>query len=256
VAIARRQLLIAGIVAPAAVLWGRVARAEPSPLVRVRDWVRRGIERDSTGSVIRIFGLSSDMSYEILLRATRADALPDGYAPLDLVSASANGVPSAGRQLLRSAIVADTRALIDEAALDGYNLYIGSGFRSQAYQENVFAVQVARWRDGDTANRYSARPGHSQHQLGTTIDFTNEFRAFRGSETAAWLRDNGHRFGFVLPYTAAATELTGYVDEPWHGRWVGRSLATQLQSAGYQDWTELDVDDVIALVRSEAALDD
>jgi D-alanyl-D-alanine carboxypeptidase len=110
-----------------------------------------------------------------------------------------------------------------------------------------------RWGDEDVANRYSARPGHSQHQLGTTIDFTTDFRTFRTSDGPAWLRDNAHRFGFVLPYTTAASARTGYVDEPWHARWVGRALASRLQTAGYLDWTDLDADDVVALVHAAAS---
>jgi D-alanyl-D-alanine carboxypeptidase len=145
--------------------------------------------------------------------------------------------------------------LIDAAGAEGHDLYAGSGFRSEAYQAAVFAAQVKRWGDEETANRYSARPGHSQHQLGTTVDFTNTFAAFRRSPASDWLRDNAHRFGFVLPYTPAAGPLTGYIDEPWHGRWVGRDLAAQLQGAGYQDWMSVDADDVIDLVRIEAALD-
>jgi D-alanyl-D-alanine carboxypeptidase len=170
-------------------------------------------------------------------------------------SVAGQGVPAAGGQLLRTVVIDDTRGLIAEAAAEGHTLYVGSGFRSQSYQAAVFAAQVQRWGDEDTANRYSARPGHSQHQLGTTIDFTNGFGAFRQSPAADWLRDNAHRFGFVLPYTSAAVPLTGYVDEPWHGRWLGRDLAALLQSIGYQDWTGLDADDVVALVRLEAALD-
>jgi D-alanyl-D-alanine carboxypeptidase len=172
--------------------------------------------------------------------------------PSDLQSASASGVPAAGRQLLRSLILDDTRTLVNAAASDGQQLYVGSGFRSQAYQVDVFAAQVARWGDEDVANRYSARPGHSQHQLGTTVDFTTDFRSFRTSDAPAWLRDNAHHFGFVLPYTAAASSRTGYVDEPWHARWVGQPLASRLQTAGYLDWTDLDADDVVALVHAEA----
>jgi len=157
---------------------------------------------------------------------------------------------------VRALILDDTRAFIEAAATDGQQLYIGSGFRSQAYQVDVFAAQVARWGDADIANRYSARPGHSQHQLGTTIDFTNDFRTFRTSNAPAWVGANAHRFGFVLPYTAASTGRTGYVDEPWHARWVGRPLASRLQAAGYQDWTNLDADDVVASVWTEAPLVD
>jgi D-alanyl-D-alanine carboxypeptidase len=232
-------------------LHGRSAFAQSDP--SLREWVRAGIERDAGGNVTAVFGLDLDRATEVLLAATRAEALPDGYTPGDLASAAANGVPSAGRQLVRTLILDDTRALVQAAAHDGQQLYVGSGFRSQAYQVDVFAAQVARWGDDEIANRYSARPGHSQHQLGTTIDFTNDFRTFRNTDAPAWLRDNAHRFGFVLPYTAAASSRTGYVDEPWHARWVGRGLATRLQAAAYQDWTDLTADDVLALVRTEAS---
>jgi LAS superfamily LD-carboxypeptidase LdcB len=253
VALSRRQLLILSAGAVAFRPW-RV-RAETPSLSSIGELVRGGVERDLSGAVTRVFDLDLSLSGEVLLRATKADALPDGYAPHDVVSAAGNAIPSAGRQVIRSIIVDDTRALVREAASAGHNLYVGSGFRSQSYQVDIFAAQVARWGDEETANRYSARPGHSQHQLGTTIDFTNDFRTFRGSGAPDWLRENAHRFGFVLPYTPAASDRTGYIEEPWHGRWVGRMLAGRLQSAGYQEWTDVDVDDVIAMVRTEASLD-
>ena len=253
----RRRLLIAAATSVAS-LWTPLrvrADAREPDLATLRGWISAGIERDSSGAVVRVFGVDQAVSDDVFLRATRSDALPDGYAPADLVSAGASGIATAGRQLLRALIVEDTRALIAEAASDGHDLYVGSGFRSQAYQEVVFAAQINRWGDEETANRYSARPGHSQHQLGTTIDFTNTFGAFRRSAAADWLRDNAHRFGFVLPYSVAAMNRTGYIDEPWHARWVGQPLAAQLRSANYQDWSTLDADDVIAMVRAEAALD-
>jgi len=238
-----------GLAVPMALAW-RTAVAQSDR--GVREWVRAGVERDQSGGVSVVFGLQADLAREVLLPATQADALPDGYMPADLASANAHGIPSVGHQLLRALILDDTRALVQLAANDGQQLYVGSGFRSQAYQVDVFAAQVARWGDEDIANRYSARPGHSQHQLGTTIDFTNDFRTFRTSDAPGWLRDNAHRFGFVLPYTAAASSRTGYVDEPWHARWVGQPLATRLQAAGYLDWTDLDADDIVALVHTEA----
>jgi len=234
---------------PPALAW-RTGWAQTDP--GLREWVRAGIQRDPSGSVTGVFGLQPELAREVLMPATRADALPDGYAPADLASVSANGIPSAGRQLVRALILDDTRALVQAAASDGQQLYVGSGFRSQAFQVDVFAAQVARWGDAEIANRYSARPGHSQHQLGTTIDLTNDFRTFRTSDAPVWLRANAHRFGFVLPYTEAARGRTGYVDEPWHARWVGRPLAGRLEIAGYLDWTDLDADDVVASVWTEA----
>ena len=255
--LSRRDLLVAGLALPLAAGWtvrSGQAQGVEDP-TRVREWVRGGVTRNGAGGVVDVIGLTPDEADQILLRASKTDALPDGYAPADLVSVASAGIPAAGRQLLRARIIDDTHAMIGAAAGDGVDLYIGSGFRSQAYQVDVFAAQVARWGDADTANRYSARPGHSQHQLGTTIDFTTDFRALRSGGAADWLRDHAHEYGFVVPYTVGASQHTGYVDEPWHGRWLGAALAGQLRSANYLEWTDLTVDDVIALTRVEAALD-
>jgi D-alanyl-D-alanine carboxypeptidase len=221
-------------------------------LVALRQLVRSGIRRDSSGVLTSVLGLDPEVSNEVFLQATKAHALPDGYAPDDLVSAAVRGIPQAGGQTIRDLIVADTAALVAEAADAGVDLYVGSGYRSRAFQAAVFEAQMRRWGDEETANRYSAEAGHSQHQLGTTIDFTTSFAEFRRGPGSDWLRDNAHRFGFVLPYTAASAPLTGYVDEPWHARWVGVELATRLQGLGYQAWPNYSADDVVAMVRAEA----
>ncbi len=236
------------------VVAGRLLESRAVALDRLTppDWIGAGLECDDAGTLVGVFELDPDLAREVLLPATKADALPDGYAPGDLVSAAGWRIPASGAQRLRAVVVDDTRALIQDAAASRHELYVGSGFRSQEYQVEVFAAQVACWGDEETANRYSARPGHSQHQLGTTVDFTDAFRGFRDSPAADWLRDNAHRFGFVLPYAVAATARTGYVDEPWHGRWVGPALAGRLQAAGRQRWSDVDADNVLAWVRDAA----
>ena len=220
----------------------------------LNSWARAGLERSPApeSGLVSVFGLDPSVADEVLLRATRVDALPDGYAPPDLVDTLSAGIPADGSQRIRSLIVPDTRRLIASAAEAGCDLYIGSGFRSQAYQAQVFAAQTARFGNPDTAERYSARPGHSQHQLGTTIDFTSAFRGFRGSDAAAWLQAHAHEFGFILPYTPASQACTGYIDEPWHARWVGPHLASSLQALDYQSWTDQCADDAIAAVRLAA----
>ena len=243
--LSRRGLLALGAALPFVSAFA--PEASQPDLDALRAMLRSGIQRDASGAAASVFGLDSASAGDVLLRATRADLLPHGYAPTDLVSV--------GGHLVRQLIADDTRALIAAAAADDVEVYVGSGYRSQADQAAVFAAQVQRWGDAETASRYSAAPGHSQHQLGTTIDFTNAFAAFRRSPAPDWLRDNAHRFGFVLPYTLASVPLTGYVDEPWHARWVGADLAARVQALGYQAWPSLCADDVIALIRTEAALD-
>jgi LAS superfamily LD-carboxypeptidase LdcB len=249
--LSRRAFVALGAALPFVSAW-----APPQPdMASLRTMLRSGVQRDSDGVVASVFGLDPSVAADVFLRATKADALPIGYVPDDLVSVAAQGLPQAGRQSLRALIIDDTRALISAAADEDVDLYVGSGFRSDAYQAAVFQVQVQRWGDEETANRYSAESGHSQHQLGTTIDFTNSFAAFRRGPGADWLRDNAHRFGFVLPYTLTSVPLTGYVDEPWHARWIGVELAGRLQALGYQSWPDISADDVVALVRAEANFD-
>jgi D-alanyl-D-alanine carboxypeptidase len=201
----------------------------------------------------RLFSLHPQVAREVWQKVTRYDALPPDYRPLDLVATWESGLPSAnGGQYLRQVIVPDTVELVRAARAEGLDVSILSGFRSYGYQVSLFGAQVAR-RGGDeeAANRYSARPGHSQHQLGTTLDFSG-FRAFAGSPAGAWVWEHAHEFGFVFPYTEASQDRTGYVSEPWHVRWVGRELATWMQGLGYQTSTERTADDLIAAVRTAA----
>ena len=174
--LSRRRLLVLSATLPFLVPSLTTAQAAA---IDLRALARSGLERDPSGALTGIFGLSPDVADEVLLRATRDDALPDGYQPRDLVNVAAHGLTASGSQRLRELIVDDTRSLFVAAASDGIELYVGSGFRSAAYQAAVFDVQIARWGDPETANRYSARPGYSQHQLGTTLDLTVNFRAFR-----------------------------------------------------------------------------
>jgi zinc D-Ala-D-Ala carboxypeptidase len=248
----RRVLIGLGAVAGGLALgWRPSPRVWAAP-VDLQAWAQVGIERGASNELVRVVGLEPELADVVLLRATRQDALPDGYAPPDLVDTLSAALPASGAQRLRALIVPHTRRLILAAGEDGHDLYVGSGFRSQAYQAEVFTAQTARFGNPDIAERYSARPGHSQHQLGTTIDFTSAFRGFRGSDAAAWLQAHAHEFGFVLPYTEASQACTGYIDEPWHARWVGVPLATSLQTLGYQAWTDQCADDAIAAVRQAA----
>ena len=109
--LSRRRLLVLGAALPFVV---PRASAYAAP-VDLRALARAGLERNPSG-VTSIFGLPPDVADEVLLRATRDDALPDNYQPPDLVSVTARGLPANGAQRLRELIVDDTRALFEAAA--------------------------------------------------------------------------------------------------------------------------------------------
>ncbi|MFW6368326.1 MAG: M15 family metallopeptidase [Spirochaetota bacterium] len=107
---------------------------------------------------------------------------------------------------------------------DGVELVISSTYRSYDEQEELHEY----WRQtlGDEqASRVSARAGHSQHQLGTTVDFAPVGRQFDGTAADRWLSEHAWKFGFSLSYPKDFEEITGYSHESWHYRYIGRPAA-------------------------------
>ena len=110
-------------------------------------------------------------------------------------------------------------------------LLIVSGFRSYDYQMMLYN----RYKKEDVnADRYSARPGHSEHQTGLAIDIVNtdskNINKFK--KEFNWLDKNAYKYGFILRYPEGKEEITGYKYEPWHYRYVGKSLAKVLYNEG------------------------
>jgi zinc D-Ala-D-Ala carboxypeptidase len=162
--------------------------------------------------------------------------LPATGDPPDLVSVREAGFASAHR--VRAVLIEDLRALGEAATAAGVALEIQSAYRSYAYQGEVFANWVARLGEA-RALRVSARPGHSEHQLGTALDFRSrggpapwELADWAATPQGAWLAAHAHRFGFVLSYPAGEEDRTCYDYEPWHYRWVGRERAAEVHAAG------------------------
>ncbi len=117
------------------------------------------------------------------------------------------------------------------AAEQGYILTISSGFRSYYYQEGLYNGYVAS--DGKSnADRYSARPGYSEHQTGLAIDLNGVSDSFGDTETGKWVAAHCHEYGFILRYPKGKEEQTGYMYEPWHIRYVGKDVAKKIYDSG------------------------
>jgi D-alanyl-D-alanine carboxypeptidase len=162
--------------------------------------------------------------------------LPSDYYPADLVDSSAAGLN--GGYPIRSFIVADLKAMVDAARSAGAPLAVVSGFRSYAQQRTTFDYWVSV-AGRELALRTSARPGHSEHQLGTALDFTSagggapwEYADWAQTPAGAWIAANAWRYGFAMSYPAGSFASTGYDYEPWHYRYVGRRAAADLRSRG------------------------
>jgi zinc D-Ala-D-Ala carboxypeptidase len=170
-----------------------------------------------------------------LVLVDRSHALPQDYAPKDLVSLPASGVSTVGGRdlMLRREAAEHLKDLV--AAADGEGLVVASAFRSYLDQRYTYGRLKSIY--GSEAEAMSASPGHSQHQLGTAVDFTNAVAAYQvqpifGQTSAAWwLENHAARYGFVLSYPPGKDE-TGYQFEPWHYRYIGVENARRLQESG------------------------
>ena len=152
-------------------------------------------------------------------------ALPFDYEPDDLVPlvAGAYRLSRDGHMLRRIAAEA-LQEMAEAATADGIVLVVGSAYRSAARQAEIYAWQVRTFGQ-ETAGRQSARPGHSQHQLGMVVDFSPIDDSFTQTPASLWLVRNASRFGWSLSYPENYEEITGYRWESWHYRYVGRDLA-------------------------------
>ncbi len=118
------------------------------------------------------------------------------------------------------------------AAADGISLWITSGFRSYAVQDATYWGYV--YRDGSqwSADQYSARAGHSEHQSGLAFDLNFAGMAFNGTPEANWIAKNCYKFGLIIRYPSGKESITGYNYESWHCRYVGKELAKTLTEKG------------------------
>jgi D-alanyl-D-alanine carboxypeptidase len=165
-----------------------------------------------------------------------ARALPPEFGPSDLHNIADAGFPFTDGLAVRALVVADLDALRQAAAANGTPLSILAAYRSHAQQADLYERRVDELGDAEAGSRV-ARPGHSEHQLGTTIDVTTEGatdvdQSWGATAHGQWVATNAHKYGFLLSYPQGASEHTCYDYEPWHLRYVGRELAADVIDSG------------------------
>ncbi len=186
---------------------------------------------------------------ELLVIVSQEFGLSRAYEPDNLVPIGSHfsreitlGYPTMVREEVLDPLV----NMVNDMLGAGLQPYIISGYRSYATQEATYN----KWLnlEPDRVDILSARPGHSEHQLGTTVDFGSyrlhdyiddsfdeklQFHTyFYKTPEGDWLQNNAHLYGFTLSYPRSAQEVTGFYYEPWHFRYVGVGNATALLEAG------------------------
>lgn len=161
--------------------------------------------------------------------------LPTTYVPPDLVRVADLGVPGKGK--VRGVMAEDLKAMSDAAAAAEVPIGVNSPYRSYAQQVNVYAKWVRVYGE-KRARQLSARPGHSEHQLGLAIDFQSEppvatlATSWGATPAGTWMRKHAWEYGFIMSYPKGRIATVCYDYEPWHFRYVGREVAAAVHDSG------------------------
>ena len=163
-----------------------------------------------------------------LILVNKENALPSDYVPDDLELLSLKY--SNKNKYLRKEAKYYYEKLSNDALSLEYKIIVVSAYRDYNYQYELHNEYVKN-KGIEYALLCSARPGYSEHQTGLAIDVmgsNNDYDLFEDSIEFEWMRDNAHKYGFILRYPKDKVDITGYKYEPWHYRYVGIKAATEI----------------------------
>ena len=183
---------------------------------------------------------------QLLEKYSKVFFLNENYAPAELTAISDDYKYSSTKYpQISSQVWPYMKHMFDDAAAAGIKIYVLSGYRSFSEQSALKGQYKVMYGAG-TANSFSADQGYSEHQLGTAADFTTtglggQLDGFDGTAAYTWLTANAYKYGFILSYPK---NNSYYIFEPWHWRFVGVKLATDLHNANqnFYDWDQRAID--------------
>ena len=174
-------------------------------------------------------------SESVLILANKKHKLPNQYEPADLI------VPDVPARLdgirVRGVIEQPLKDMFAAAAEEEITLVLGSGYRSDPEQQEIYDEYVQRLGE-EQADKISAKAGYSEHQTGLAVDIYTDnvdydlSEEFVNTDAGKWLAEHAHEYGFILRYPAGAEEITGFGYEPWHYRYVGIEAAKDIYASG------------------------
>lgn len=173
----------------------------------------------------------------MLLNIGQKIGLPDmTYIPKNLTEVNTDGSIRRGVCLIKDALNA-FELMTKSAGKDGVVMKASSGFRSYEIQKTLYTNALKT--DGGNISTSVAKPGYSEHQLGTTVDLTGASVNFVSTADNfdltpedLWLEKNAYLYGFIQSYPKDKEKITGYKYEPWHYRYVGVENAKKIKESG------------------------
>lgn len=202
--------------------------AEPTPI----------LEEPPPGSGIPV-PAPGQAEVSLLVVVDKERSLPHPYIPPGLAWIPGEWlIPGYGGLLARSDALEAYGAMQEAAQAEGIEFRIRSAYRSYEEQVTTFDYWIGYYGSEEEARRWSAEPGHSEHQLGTTLDIISADvgweleQAFGDTPAGEWLEEHAADFGFALSYPRDGESTTGYAYEPWHFRYIGVSAAQAWRDSG------------------------
>ena len=185
---------------------------------------------------------------ELLQKYSKVYFLNEHYIPSALTEIDSKYVLSYKDQWIHKQTWRFLEDMIEDAKDDKIDLRVVSGYRTFDEQQDLKGNYVVVYGEG-TANQFSAEQGYSEHQLGTTVDFTTpelgqDFSGFAQTKAYEWLQKNAYKYGFVLSYPE---NNSYYQYEPWHWRFVGKDLARRLDrdNKNFYDMEQRDINEYL-----------
>ena len=155
----------------------------------------------------------------------KQNKLTDNYIPNDLLPI--NSKFAIGMQYLRYEAKEYFEKMCSQAKIDGYDIMAVSTFRSSDYQDKLYNNYCLE-KGIEYADMCSAKKEHSEHQTGLAVDVSDkngDYDNFINTKEFEWMKNNAYKYGFILRYPKYKTDITGYMYEPWHYRYVGINIA-------------------------------
>ncbi len=188
---------------------------------------------------------------ELLQKYSRTYFLNENFVPMKLAEIETKYIfPGRKDQYFHGDAVDFLNDMLDAAMEDGHDLKVLSAYRSFDEQQALKGQYTQVYGSG--ANAFSADQGYSEHQLGTTVDISDPITAgaytsFAQTEGYQWLLTNAHKYGFIISYPE---NNSFFVFEPWHWRFVGIDLASDLhrQDATFYDWDQRKIDQYLVTI--------
>ncbi|WP_051280552.1 M15 family metallopeptidase [Anaerovorax odorimutans] len=170
----------------------------------------------------------------LLILVNKDNPVDENYKPDDLTAVKyyAEDRTQASRYMRKEA-AEQFNKLSEAAKQDGYEIVMTTAYRSYGFQKILYDNYVQR-EGQEAADKFSAKPGYSEHQSGLAVDVTspsvNYSLSYEYGDTAEgkWLKENAHNFGYIIRYKKGKEDITGYNYEPWHIRYVGETVADEI----------------------------